>query len=832
MGSATAFLLQEAALLHRQGAYAEATSRYHQILRSEPANADALYHLAVLACQQGRLQEGVEFARRALLTDPRRARAHNLLGMALSSQGQPEEALPSFDQAIALQPDFADAHGNRANALSDLGRHEEALASYEQAVTLNPASIGDWLNRGTALHRLGRHDEALASYDRVLALASNFPQAHFNRGNVLAHVDRDGEALASYDRALALDPRHLEALVNRGNVLLKLGHAADALAGFEAAIAINPDHVGALVNRGTAQSRLERFPEAMASFRQALAIAPNQAAALTGLARAMMAQGDMAGALPLIVRALDLAETDEAKALFVECVRERRFKSEVAGVRPLLLRALSEPWGQPAGLAVPAASLVKLDPIIADCCQRAAQAWPERQSAERLLGTTGWTAIVEDPLLRALLENAPVCDIELERLLTGVRRLVLERAAANTVDDNLLAFGSALARQCFINEYVFDCTAEETEQVVRLREQLMAAAESDAPVPAAWLVAVAAYAPLPAFDDAADKLLQGAWPSPVAALLAQQLTEPREERSCRAAVARLTPISNAVSRKVKGQYEENPYPRWVRVAPAGKALSIRDYFGDWYRPDGRARTDMLVAGCGTGQNLIEMARQLQGAEVLAVDLSLASMGYALRLARAAGLGNITFAEADILELGSLDRRFDVIDASGVLHHLADPWEGWRVLLSLLRPGGFMRVGLYSGLARRNINAARAFVAAGGYSASAEDIRRSRQDLLALPDGAPEKQVTHYADFFTVSECRDVLFHVQEHQMSLPEIADFLAGCGAEFLAFILDDYVLQQFKAQFPQENAVTDLALWHRFETENPDTFTGMYQFWMRQNG
>ena len=55
MGSATAFLLQEAALLHRQGALAEATSRYHQVLRSEPANADALYHLAVLACQQGRL---------------------------------------------------------------------------------------------------------------------------------------------------------------------------------------------------------------------------------------------------------------------------------------------------------------------------------------------------------------------------------------------------------------------------------------------------------------------------------------------------------------------------------------------------------------------------------------------------------------------------------------------------------------------------------------------------------------------------------------------------------------------------------------------------------
>ena len=72
-----------------------------------------------------------------------------------------------------------------------------------------------------------------------------------------------------------------------------------------------------------------------------------------------------------------------------------------------------------------------------------------------------------------------------------------------------------------------------------------------------------------------------------------------------------------------------------------------------------------------------------------------------RKAHELGLANIEHAQADILKLDSLDRRFDVIETAGVLHHLADPAAGWRLLLSLLRPNGLMFVGLYSALARRS-----------------------------------------------------------------------------------------------------------------------------------
>ena len=105
------------------------------------------------------------------------------------------------------------------------------------------------------------------------------------------------------------------------------------------------------------------------------------------------------------------------------------------------------------------------------------------------------------------------------------------------------------------------------------------------------------------------------------------------------------------------------------------------------------------------------------------------MCYAKRKTPADLASRIDYAQADILKLGSIDRSFDVIDASGVLHHMADPLEGWRILLSLLRPGGLMHLGFYSEAGRSDVVAARAFIAERGFGSTPDDIRRCRQELL-------------------------------------------------------------------------------------------------------
>ena len=107
---------------------------------------------------------------------------------------------------------------------------------------------------------------------------------------------------------------------------------------------------------------------------------------------------------------------------------------------------------------------------------------------------------------------------------------------------------------------------------------------------------------------------------------------------------------------------------------------------------------------------------------MAVDLSRTSLGYAKRKTEELGLRNIEYAQADILELMGIGRSFDVIQSAGVLHHMADPWAAWRALLTLLRPGGFMEIGLYSERARADFTAARRFIQDQGFGADPAGIR--------------------------------------------------------------------------------------------------------------
>ncbi len=480
-----------------------------------------------------------------------------------------------------------------------------------------------------------------------------------------------------------------------------------------------------------------------------------------------------------------------------------------------------------------AENLVKHSAAVAPPLRRLTDAWPRQLLLADLLGDQGTAPLAGEALLLALLKSRPIHDIELERLLTAIRRGLLQHAAegeTSILEPDALKFFCALAQQCFINEYIFALSGVERAQLQQVKDRIVAALAIGAQIAPLDLVVAASYFPLHGLPAAAA-FLNRAYPEAMARLLTQQISEPLEEEADRKHIPALTPIDDAVSLQVQNQYEENPYPRWT-LAPPVEPTTILDFLSDrigatpasWSSITGPI--DVLNAGCGTGSHSIDTARRFPEARVLAIDMSRASLAYASRKTKALGLTNIEYGQADILKLASLDRRFDVIEAAGVLHHLGDPAAAWRLLLSLLRPNGLMFVGLYSAFARRPLAAARAFIAERGYRATADDIRDCRQDLIAR-SGLPP-----FRDFSSTSGCRDLLFNVMEHQFTIPEIKAFLDANRLTFLGFgQLPSDAHEEFSRQFPDPSSRRDLAAWHAFEQKHPYTFGNMYFFWTQKN-
>ena len=127
------------------------------------------------------------------------------------------------------------------------------------------------------------------------------------------------------------------------------------------------------------------------------------------------------------------------------------------------------------------------------------------------------------------------------------------------------------------------------------------------------------------------------------------------------------------------------------------------------------------------------------------------------------------------------------------------------------------LGFYSEVARRDIVRIRTLIAEQDYGASANEIRRFRQNLEDLDKSADFGIILKSPDFFSISTCRDLLFHVQEHRMTLTGIEEFLCDNNLAFMGFEIEGDVLYAYKRRFPDDCAATNLGQWQIFEKRKP---------------
>lgn len=638
-------------------------------------------------------------------------------------------------------------------------------------------------------------------------------------------------AAAEYRVLLELNPSDINILYHLGVAEHQLRNVEQAAIVLEKMLRLAPDFAEGWQSLGAVQLDRGRADNAVAAYKKALTLKPVLHGARLRLVVALLEKGIADEAMDLALAGLRMTP---AEPRLWRCL-EMCLTSMLADENPdAWRRVIPADFPQLAAQATSSGYVLRgsiLNGVLLNFL------------ADELGRCTGRLGDSLDVLGNAAYAEVEVLSFSMEQTLSRIRRDAL--AALHSGNGSpwsaSIAGLAGLANIQFRHEYVAFVSDTEYRQVEILERRIEADLEHDIVNPVE-LALLACYRPIYSLQSAqrlgSDSIPAGC--QALESLLRQQVWEPLKERKLAASIPRITPIRNATSIAVSGMYEENPYPRWrnlpIHIDPiasyaehlAGRLPGVRL---PTVPADGHF--DVLIAGCGTGRQPIATATLLPLARIMAVDLSLASLAYAQRKIEEFGLTQIELAQADILELGALPRRFPHIECAGVLHHLAEPIEGLRVLSSLLEQGGIIQLALYSRQAREHFGVLRAqqFAQERRYSAGADDIRQLRMALMSHPEDLPDDRILKLRDFYFLSQCRDLLLHEMEHCFSPAEIGRLCSDAGLNFLGFEEPGPgTFKRYSALFPEDSKRTNLDNWAHMEVTEPGLFIGMYVFFAQK--
>ena len=112
--------------------------------------------------------------------------------------------------------------------------------------------------------------------------------------------------------------------------------------------------------------------------------------------------------------------------------------------------------------------------------------------------------------------------------------------------------------------------------------------------------------------------------------------------------------------------------------------------------------------------------------------------------------------------------------------------------------------------------------------SSDEEMKSFRTKVIHSDQDHHRKISNSHDFYSLSTLRDLLFHIQEHRFTIPQIQDCLSELGLMFCGF--ETEIVSQFKLTNAGGNDLYDLDKWQDYERKNPSTFEGMYQFWCQK--
>lgn len=675
---------------------------------------------------------------------------------------------------------------------------------------------------GLKFFKSGKLAEAEASIAEAIALDEQQAEYWLKLGLIWTKQGRHAEAKDASQMAATLQPSNSDALFNLGLSHIQLGETDLGLAWIEKSFALSP-RKDLAENLGDTFYHQGNYKLASYYYLKARQIDNSDPELQAKLATALYSDNDTIGAIILYIDLVSRYPTNRNYiGALVDMYRKFNHTSYDELSYKVLLICLKTENVKYRNLGPAWASMFMLDPKLAELRALGTDA-PNLSSLESI------KAQLDDEFLCIGLKNLPILNVEAEKILVGIRRyFMIHHGEAASWPKETLAFLNAMAVQSWYNDFVFFETSEETIALDQLTTQVkdFLASGKELSITEAILMSLyACYRPLYAIKTPGQKLpFSKGLLFEMKSLIKAQISNPEYETELIPTIPDFTEITDDVSRAVQAMYAQRPYPRWK----SGSKNTLPPGVGELSKG-----LSILVAGCGTGQEPAMFGNSTPYAHTTAIDLSLPSIAYGKRMAEEMGFSSkIDFLHGDLMDVAKIGKKFDFIVSSGVLHHMKEPEKGWEAILNQLKPGGRMSISLYSKIARDyTLNPASEYIKEKGYTSSDADIRTFRHDVINLPDDHPARRCIRASDFFMLSECNDLLFHVQEHRYTCQTIKAAAEKLGLELFHVYMAPNNLKawmQKHADKPQ----FDFDRLHEFEMENPDLFLEMYKMYFHRKG
>ena len=230
-------------------------------------------------------------------------------------------------------------------------------------------------------------------------------------------------------------------------------------------------------------------------------------------------------------------------------------------------------------------------------------------------------------------------------------------------------------------------------------------------------------------------------------------------------------------------YTAHPYP-----PPVENLDRVRDEWLDenrrraeyhlfWADKAYSADLDILVAGCGTWQ-AAKYALCHADARVVGIDVSRTSLEHTERLKEKYNLTNLELEQLPVERVAALERRFDLIVCTGVLHHLADPGKGLCALRSVLKPGGAIYLMVYARYGRAGIYMFQEYCRRLGIGTTKREIKELAEVVKTLPNQHPLAALLGGArDAGDADALADALLNPRDRSYTVPELFELFASCN-------------------------------------------------------